>query len=77
MPVLYIVLGVVALLGLILIGAYNGFARGNIKVQEAWSHIDIELKKRADLVPDLVESVKESCSKRKMFFLVLLKLVLR
>jgi LemA protein len=38
--------------------AYNGLVRGRNRTQEAWSEIDIELKRRHDLIPNLVETVK-------------------
>ncbi len=38
--------------------AYNGLVRSRQMVQEAWSGIDIQLKRRADLIPNLVETVK-------------------
>ncbi|WP_211364272.1 LemA family protein [Propionivibrio limicola] len=44
--------------GLVCILIYNGFVRSRLRVQEAWSAIDIQLKRRADLVPNLVETVK-------------------
>src|SRR3979490_1366862 len=37
---------------------YNGMVRGRNKVDESWSGIDVQLKRRHDLVPNLVESVK-------------------
>src|SRR4030088_286073 len=38
--------------------AYNGMVRGRNKVDEAWSGIDVQLKRRHDLIPNLVETVK-------------------
>jgi hypothetical protein len=38
--------------------AYNGLVRGRNRAQEAWSEIDIELKRHHDLIPNLVETVK-------------------
>jgi LemA protein len=51
-----IVVVVVVLGGLVL--AYNGLVRRRNRTQEAWSQIDVELKRRHDLIPNLVESVK-------------------
>jgi LemA protein len=56
-PVL-IILGVVILLALFLIVVYNGMVRARNKVDEAWSGIDVQLKRRHDLIPNLVETVK-------------------
>ncbi|MFH0973530.1 MAG: LemA family protein, partial [Candidatus Micrarchaeota archaeon] len=38
--------------------AYNGFVQKKVRVENAWSQIDVQLKKRFDLVPNLVETVK-------------------
>ncbi len=41
-----------------LIGVYNSLASLKVKIKEAWSQIDVQLKRRIDLIPNLVESVK-------------------
>lgn len=51
-------LGVVALLIIIVIGIYNSLIKLRIKVDEGWSDIDTQLKRRYDLIPNLVETVK-------------------
>src|ERR1700749_4847514 len=56
--VLYIVLGVVVLIVLWAIMTYNGLVSRRAMVQEGWSGIDAQLKRRADLIPNLVETVK-------------------
>jgi len=48
---------VVAVVGYAIV-AYNGLVRARQMVQEAWSGIDVQLKRRADLIPNLVETVK-------------------
>ena len=53
-----IILGVVALAILYGVFAYNGMIRSRNMVDEAWSGIDVQLKRRHDLIPNLVESVK-------------------
>ena len=58
MIALLIAIGVVIVIGLILVGIYNGMVRARNKVDEAWSGIDVQLKRRHDLVPNLVETVK-------------------
>ncbi len=58
MVVAIIVIVVIVLLGLFLVGAYNGMVRARNKVDEAWSGIDVQLKRRHDLIPNLVETVK-------------------
>lgn len=55
---LYIVLGLLALLIVWGIYAYNNFIRLSTRVKEAWSDIDVQLKRRYDLIPNLVETVK-------------------
>lgn len=54
----WIIVGVVVLLGIILAAMYNSLVRTNTRVDEAWSDITVQLKRRADLVPNLVETVK-------------------
>ena len=58
MTAVYIVLGVLALLALWSVLAYNRLVKARYKVDEAWSGIDVQLKRRHDLVPNLVETVK-------------------
>jgi LemA protein len=58
MTAVYIVLGVLALLALWSVVAYNALVKSRNKVDEAWSGIDVQLKRRHDLVPNLVETVK-------------------
>ena len=53
-----IVLVVGALLVVFLIAAYNGLVRRRNQVDNAWSQIDVQLKRRLDLIPNLVETVK-------------------
>jgi LemA protein len=55
---LYIVLIVVAVVVFWLIGAYNMLVRSRNRVKESWSDIDVQLKRRYDLIPNLVETVK-------------------
>ncbi len=58
MGVLYIILIVVAILIVWLIATYNGLIRSKNRVDEAYSDIDVQLKRRYDLIPNLVETVK-------------------
>ena len=58
MTVVLIVVGVVLLLGLIFILIRNSIIGSQNRVDEAWSGIDVQLKRRHDLVPNLVETVK-------------------
>lgn len=55
---LWIVLGIIAVLGIFLWVTYNALVTLKIRVDEAWSDITIQLKRRLDLIPNLVNSVK-------------------
>ena len=55
---LWIILGVLLLVIIFLISIYNGLIRLKNRVDEAWSDIDVQLKRRYDLIPNLVETVK-------------------
>src|SRR6476619_7432390 len=56
----WIVLGVVVVIGLWLIAVYNGLVGGRNQAQAAWSQIDVQLKRRHDLIPNLVQVVKDA-----------------
>lgn len=58
MPTLYIVLGIIVAFVLFLIYKYNGFISLKNRAQEAWADIDVQLKRRYDLIPNLVNTVK-------------------
>src|SRR2546421_6978815 len=58
MIALWIVLAILVLLVLYVIVRYNGLVRLRIRVESAWSQIDVQLRRRYDLIPNLVESVK-------------------
>ncbi|HCC83420.1 TPA: hypothetical protein DEP96_01060 [Candidatus Uhrbacteria bacterium] len=58
MSIIGIVLIVVAVLGLWLIAIFNGLIRGKNRTEEAWSDIEVQLKRRYDLIPNLVNTVK-------------------
>ena len=58
MTVVWIILGLLVLLVLYAIAAYNGLVRGRNQVENAWSQIDVQLKRRVDLIPNLLETVK-------------------
>ncbi len=55
---LLVVVGVIVLLLLVVLGMYNGMVRARLRVREAWSGIDVQLKRRSSLIPNLVETVK-------------------
>ncbi|MES2931665.1 MAG: LemA family protein [Patescibacteria group bacterium] len=58
MTTLYIVLGVLALLVLWVVLSYNGFVSLRNRAKEAWSDIEVQMKRRYDLIPNLIETVK-------------------
>src|SRR3954466_12969020 len=53
-----ILIALVVVIVLIGVGQYNGLIRLRNVVQESWRQIDVELKRRHDLIPNLVETVK-------------------
>jgi LemA protein len=55
---LWIVLGIIAVVILFLWGSYNGLVNARNIVKNAWAQIDVQLKRRFDLIPNLVETVK-------------------
>jgi LemA protein len=55
---LWIALGIIVVLGIFLWVTYNGLVTLKIRVDEAWSDITVQLKRRLDLIPNLVNSVK-------------------
>ncbi len=68
MAVLIVVIVIVVLLGLGLWAAYNGLVRKRNRTQEAWSEIDVELKRRHDLIPNLVSTVEGYASHERGTF---------
>jgi LemA protein len=55
---LLIVVAAVALVALAVIGIYNGLVRLKVQANNAWADIDVQLKRRTDLIPNVVETVK-------------------
>lgn len=66
---LWILIGIVVLVAIFVWATYNGLVQLNVRVQEAWSDITVQLKRRADLIPNLVESVKGYAAHEKQVFL--------
>ena len=58
MVTLLVVVGLLVVAGLLVIAPYNALVRGRNEVKSAWSSIDVQLKRRYDLIPNLVEAVK-------------------
>ena len=63
-----VVVVVIVLLIAMVIGAYNGLVKLNERVNEAWSDITVQLKYRADLIPNVVETVKGYAKHEKETF---------
>ncbi|MEZ2222300.1 LemA family protein [Rhizobium sp. RCC_161_2] len=55
---MYIILAIIVLAALYAVFVYNGLVRARQVAEEAWSGIDVQLKRRADLIPNLIETVK-------------------
>lgn len=53
-----ILVGIIVVLGFLLVGIFNRFVKNKNVVKDAWSNIDVALKRRYDLIPNLVETVK-------------------
>ena len=58
MIALYVIIGIVVILLVMLVATYNGLVRLRNQVKNAWAQIDVQLKRRYDLIPNLVETVK-------------------
>lgn len=58
MTIFFIILAIVIVIALFVISVYNGLVKAKQKVKNAWSQIDVQLQRRFDLIPNLVECVK-------------------
>jgi len=65
---MYIALGLIGILVVYLVAQYNGFVVLKARIQEALSGIDVQLKRRADLIPNVVETVKGYAKHEKSVF---------
>lgn len=68
MQIIYVILSIIAVVGLWGIFSYNGFVRLTARAKEAWADIDVQLKRRYDLIPNLVETVKGYATHEKEAF---------
>jgi len=64
----WIILGVIALVVIFVIVSYNGLVKNRMQTKEAWSQIDVQLKQRHDLIPQLVATVKGYADHEKEVF---------
>ncbi len=60
--VIIIILVIVAIIALVAMGSYNGFVKSRNLIQESWRQIDVELNRRYELLPNLVETVRAFAS---------------
>ena len=65
---IWIILGIVVVLIIAIIGMYNSLVQSRIKVDNAWSQIDVQLQRRFDLIPNFVETVKGYMTHEKETF---------
>src|SRR3989339_1082328 len=63
-----ILIGILVILAVYVVSAYNGFVVLKARIKEALSGIDVQLKRRADLIPNLVETVKGYAKHEKSVF---------
>ena len=68
MNILYVIIGLIVLVGGWLLITYNSLVTLRNRVREAWSQIDVQLKRRASLIPNLVETVKGYAKHEKELF---------
>src|SRR6266516_7981031 len=68
MLALWVVLGIVALILLYGVLVYNRLVRTRVRVENAWSQIDVQLRRRYDLIPNLVETVKGYAAHERELF---------
>lgn len=65
---LWIILGIIVVIGFLLVAMYNQLVQLRVRTDSAWSDIDVQLKRRHDLIPNLVETVKGYASHEKGTF---------
>src|SRR6059058_1863025 len=68
MPALWVVLGLVAVVLLYGVFTYNRLVRLRVRTENAWSQIDVQLRRRYDLIPNLVEAVKGYAAHERELF---------
>lgn len=68
MPLIWIIIIIAAVVVVWLIATYNRLIQLNVRTDEAWSDIDVQLKRRYDLIPNLVETVKGYAKHEKEAF---------
>lgn len=66
--VLLIILTVIVVIAIVLIALYNGLVQARLRVDNAWSQIDVQLQRRFDLIPNFIETVKGYMTHEKETF---------
>src|SRR5262245_58243279 len=64
----WILLGILVVIAFLLIGMYNSLVQLRVRADNAWSDIDVQLKRRYDLIPNLVETLKGYAAHEKGTF---------
>jgi LemA protein len=64
----FILFAIIVVVGIWLVSAYNGLVKLRMRSKEAWSDIDVQLKRRYDLIPNLVQTVKGYATHEKELF---------
>lgn len=68
MTALYVVVAIVVLVGLYVVVTYNGLIRRRNRIDNAWAQIDVQLQRRYDLIPNLLETVKGYAAHERELF---------
>ena len=68
MAFLYIIIALIIIIGFFVWAMYNGLVRLNIRTEEAWSDITVQLKRRYDLIPNLVSTVQGYATHERTVF---------
>lgn len=63
-----IIIAIIAVVGIYLWSLYNGLVTARIRIKEAWSQIEVQLKRRSSLIPNLIETVKGYAKHEKEVF---------
>lgn len=65
---MWIIIGIIAVIVIAIVAIYNGLVQTKIRVDEAWSDITVQTKRRYDLIPNLIETVKGYAKHEKTVF---------